>query len=244
MRWRTGRRWVTALLTVALVAATPSIAPAKDVDAAFIESYRAEQLGFGRGGRAYIRIERIWEMDQLHWAIFQPTPRWHACIIVWYRNGEVEQDCGSPRIRSAIIDPLLRGANLSFSLRSLDYGPRPPWRVELEMHQRAATSSEKGITHRRSVDRTNRPSVGLFAEGAAWSRESRPQVTRGWIESPSGRRFRLRTAGEQGGRLARFVRGAATTGWWSVGRPHMQIPPQPPTVPPLTPCVPPCPPPR
>lgn len=228
---------VTVLLAFALVGGTPATAPAYDVDAEFVESFRAEQLRFGRGGRAFVWVEQSWQMDQLHWLDAHPTPIWHACVIVWYRTGEGEEGCSGPRMRSASIDPLLRSAAYSFSMR---LPAERPWQVELHTRERAANRRTQRVVPRPRAERTDRPSVTFTAEGGAWTRDSRPQITRGWIRTPSGRHLKLRTADDRGGRLVRFVRGSTTTGRWTIGRPHIEIPPPVPPLPQPPPCLPTC----
>ena len=212
--------WATALLTAAMVAGTPSAAPAYDVDVEFVESYRGEQLRFGRGGRAFVWIERVWHTDQLHWLNAHPTPIWHACVSVVYRNGDAESECGGTRVRSAFVDPLLRSSDFSFSVTS---PASPPFRVELHTRERARTDSRHRVVPSRSISRADGPGVRFFAEGAGWRRDSRPQVTRGWIKTPSGRHLQVRTVSGRGGRLARSVRASATTGWWRVGPPPGRV---------------------
>lgn len=240
---------MAVLLGVAVVATTPAVAPARDADAEFVESFRAEQLRFGRGGKALVLVEQYWRMDQVLWPGAHSTPVWGACILVWYRNGSGEEGCSGPRIRSASVDPLLRSADYSFSMQ---LPAEQPWQVELHTRERAASRSTQRVAPRRWVERAG-PSVRFNAEGVVWRRDSRPQITRGLIRTPSGRLLKLRTVDDQGGRLARFVRGSAETGWSTIWGPDVDVPPQPPeptlppppppTLPAPLPCIPTCPPP-
>jgi hypothetical protein len=119
---------VVALLAAGLAAAPSAPAAAKDVDAYYVQTYRGEYLRFGKGGRAFVWIQQIWDMDQLHSMQAQPAPWWRACInLLWPDGTTSEGDCSGPRVRSLSNDPLLRSFEISFSMTAVNAGGAP-WR--------------------------------------------------------------------------------------------------------------------